>query len=113
MFTGLDGVLSSTMAKLIPTSSDFEKAYVRYFVGYNGLRLSGAQEGGAIPHLDREKLLKFSIPVLEKKEQYLVVERLNASELAVQFVKQRTELLRAQKRGLMQKLLTGEVRVAA
>jgi type I restriction enzyme S subunit len=113
MFTGLDGVLSSTMAKLIPTSSDFEKAYVRYFVGYNGLRLSEAQEGGAIPHLDREKLLNFRIPMLEKKEQQLVIERLNASERAVQFVNERTELLRTQKRGLMQKLLTGEVRVAA
>ena len=112
MFTGLDGVLSSTMAKLIPVSSDFEKAYIRYFVGYNGLRLSEAQEGGAIPHLDREKLLNFRIPMLEKKEQEVVVERLNASERAVQFVKQRTELLRTQKRGLMQKLLTGEVRVA-
>ena len=113
MFTGLDGVLSSTMAKLIPTSTDFEKAYVRYFVGYNGLRLSEAQEGGAIPHLDREKLLNFRIPMLEKKEQQLVIERLNASERAVQFVNVRTELLRTQKRGLMQKLLTGEVRVAA
>ena len=113
MFTGLDGVLSSTMAKLIPTSSDFEKAYVRYFVGYNGLRLSEAQEGGAIPHLDREKLLNFRIPMLEKKEQQMVIERLNASERAVQFVKERTELLLTQKRGLMQKLLTGEVRVAA
>ncbi len=113
MFTGLDGVLSSTMAKLIPTSSDFEKAYIRYFVGYNGLRLSEAQEGGAIPHLDREKLLNFRIPMLEKKEQQLVIERLNASERAVQFVNERAELLRAQKRGLMQKLLTGEVRVAA
>ena len=113
MFTGLDGVLSSTMAKLIPISSDFEKAYIRYFVGYNGLRLSEAQEGGAIPHLDREKLLNFRIPMLEKKEQQLVIERLNASERAVQFVNERAELLRTQKRGLMQKLLTGEVRVAA
>ena len=111
MFSGLDGVLSSTMAKLYLTSGEFEQAYVQFFVAYNGDKLTDAQEGGAIPHLDRDKLLKLNLLKRTKEEQLKTIEVLNSSHDSITNVEQRLELLHAQKRGLIQKLLTGDIPV--
>jgi type I restriction enzyme, S subunit len=111
MFSGLDGVLSSTMAKLYLTSGEFEQAYVQFFVAYNGDKLTDAQEGGAIPHLDRDKLLKLKLYKPTREEQLKIVEVLNSNYDSITNIEKKLELLRLQKRGLMQKLLTGEIRV--
>jgi type I restriction enzyme S subunit len=46
-------------------------------------------------------------------EQRKIAEVLQSEDEAIDTLKAMAELLRTQKRGLMQKLLTGEVRVAA
>ena len=57
------------------------------------------------------RAIKVSLPPI--KHQQYAAEVLNDATSQEELASQRVEALRAQKRGLMQKLLTGEVRVAA
>jgi len=45
------------------------------------------------------------------KEQYKIGTLLNSLDREIELLNQRLELLKQQKRGLMQKLLTGKIRV--
>jgi type I restriction enzyme S subunit len=112
IFSGYAGALSSTMARLSVTSTSVVQGYVRHFVEHHRLRLTGSQEGGAIPHLDRDKLYGLSIPVPTVETQRKIVQILDDALEGAAIEAKNIEALRTQKRGLMQKLLAGEVRVA-
>jgi type I restriction enzyme S subunit len=51
------------------------------------------------------------VPSPSKEEQYAIVDVLQAADLEINQLEKKLEALEKQKRGLMQKLLTGEVRV--
>jgi len=61
--------------------------------------------------IDDLKSVKIYLPPLA--EQRKIAEVLRSEDEAIDSLKAKADLLRNQKRGLMQKLLTGEVRVAA
>ncbi len=55
---------------------------------------------------------KISVNIPSQKEQTKIVQILEAADEELEWLKRHLESLRTQKRGLMQKLVTGEVRVA-
>jgi type I restriction enzyme S subunit len=59
------------------------------------------------------KTLKKKIPLPPLAEQQKIVNILQDADADIELINERINALRTQKRGLMQKLLTGEVRVAA
>ena len=71
------------------------------------------QAGGNREGLNYEQVRSFEIPLPPLAEQRKIAEVLQSEDEAIDTLKAMAELLRTQKRGLMQKLLTGEVRVAA
>jgi type I restriction enzyme S subunit len=53
------------------------------------------------------------VPVPSREAQDVANKALAASSLEIELLQRKVELLRAQKRGLMKKVLTGQVRVTA
>ena len=75
--------------------------------------LSEYVSGLTVPKLNQANLRAIPIPVPPLLQQSRFVEVLQASDVDIEALSKRILSLRAQKRGLMQKLLTGEVRIAA
>lgn len=86
------------IVQVLPT---LEREFLRYSCGSTVMGIG----------IDDLKSVKIYLPPLA--EQRKIAEVLQSEDEAIDALKTKAELLRTQKRGLMQKLLTGEVRVAA
>jgi len=85
-----------------------------FFKSLRGKHLLGlASPGGAGRNktLGQSEFLKLLIPVPSLKEQIAITQVLQTADKEIQLLKTKTEKLREQKRGLMQQLLTGKLRV--
>jgi len=83
---------------------------------YQCLKLRGFRDiisGSAQPQIIRKDVIKVKISMPSLTEQKKAAEILRSADQDIETINNRIEALRTQKRGLMQKLLTGEVRVAA
>jgi type I restriction enzyme S subunit len=83
---------------------------------YQCLKLRGFRDiisGSAQPQIIRKDVIKVKISMPPLRAQKKTAEVLLSADHDIETINNRIEALRAQKRGLMQKLLTGEVRVAA
>jgi len=69
------------------------------------------QAGGAQPHVYAKDLKNLIVPVPAPEEQKRIAETLNLAQREIELLKKLAEKQKLQKRGLMQKLLTGEWRV--
>ncbi len=87
----------------------FLSTYIR-FKKKEVLRLA---KGTTVFHLYGSDMAKFLVQLPPLAEQCKIAQVLQSEDAAIDSLKIKADLLRTQKRGLMQKLLTGEVRVAA
>jgi type I restriction enzyme S subunit len=86
------------IVQVLPT---LEREFLRYSCGSTVMGIG----------IDDLKSVKIYLPPLA--EQRKIAEILQGADSDIETINHRIESLRTQKRGLMQKLLTGEVRVAA
>lgn len=70
-------------------------------------------QGSSVMHLYKDDVASIKIPLPPISDQLKVGEILSEADADIELINQRINVLRAQKRGLMHKLLTGDVRVAA
>ena len=94
------------------TSSDYyDLDFIFYLLSLNQRKLYSMQSGGAQPHVYPKDIesLKFFLPKL--REQQKIASVLSTADLEIEKLQGQLEKLQEQKKGLMQKLLTGEVRV--
>lgn len=85
-----------------------------YFQSLRGKHLLGlASPGGAGRNktLGQSEFLKLQIPVPSIAEQAAIAQILKSADKEIQLLKEKTEKLRQQKKGLMQQLLTGKIRL--
>ena len=69
-------------------------------------------QGGAQGNLSKKDILKYQISLPPLSEQKRIAEILNTAEQEIDLLKKLAEQYRIQKRGLMQRLLTGQWRVS-
>lgn len=69
------------------------------------------QTGGAQPHVYADSIKTLKIPDVDLAEQKAIADVLSKADSEIDLLNQRLDVLKEQKRGLMQKLLTGEIRV--
>ena len=74
-------------------------------------RIKDLMSGNAITRLTLERIKSFVIPVPDIKEQLKIIEPLNAHDARIRTEEQYRDKLKLQKKGLMQDLLTGKIRV--
>jgi len=71
---------------------------------------SGARSDGLL-NLNKKDFFKIMVPCPSPDEQKAIAEALTASQHEIDLLKQLADKYKTQKRGLMQKMLTGEWRV--
>ena len=69
--------------------------------------------GSGLPNIQKKDLQNISVTFPPLDQQKQIVETLNSARCEIDLLKSKTEAFREQKRGLMQKLLTGKWRVKA
>ena len=85
--------------------------YIYYLLALKQIYIYSLQVGGAQPHVLPIDIAKMKIYVPAKAEQTAIAQVLTAADREIELAQQKLELLRQQKRGLMQQLLTGQIRV--
>lgn len=97
----------------IDVKPETSQIYIYYSLYSVLTELEHVTSATTVKHLSSKGCLtlKISLPPLDS--QRLITCILQSADADIEVINHRIEALRAQKRGLMQKLLTGEVRVAA
>ena len=71
-------------------------------------RIYAFQSGGGQPHVYARDLKNISIPIPPLEEQKRIAHTLNTAQQEITLLKKLSRKYRTQKRGLMQKLLSGQ-----
>jgi len=72
IFTDLNGIMSSTMGKVVK-KTEIHDPYLRHFLASTFELFNGTKTGSAIPHLDKEAFRKLEIPLPPLAEQKRIV----------------------------------------
>jgi type I restriction enzyme S subunit len=110
VFTGFEGVLASTMIKIIP-SKEIDKRFLYYYLTKNFQKLRGTTVGTGIPHVNKKVFEELLIPLPSLNEQKRIAELLLRVDNAIEGADKAIVKLERLKRGLMSELLTGRTRV--
>jgi type I restriction enzyme S subunit len=110
VFTGFEGVLASTMIKIIP-SKEIDKRFLYYYLTKNFQKLRGTTVGTGIPHVNKKVFEELLIPLPSLNEQKRIAEILLRVDNAIEGADKAIVKLERLKRGLMGELLTGRIRV--
>ena len=70
--------------------------------------LKARQSGATYPTVKDRDILTFKVPLVEKEEQLKIIKILDTVQEEINLLKKLADQYRTQKRGLMQKLLSGE-----
>lgn len=96
---------------------DLNSSYYEHFFASGALnrqlaqRITSGVRGNGLLNLHADDFFGVKVPVPDRATQDLIADALNVGTRKIELLQRKAELLRTQKRGLMQKLLTGQVRV--
>lgn len=95
--------------------SDFEETFLKeflfHFIDFITSRLASGGQPGTQKNLNTEIVRKIKVPIISLAEQKRIADILNMCDEEIIQLTNKLELLKNQKKGLMQRLLTGQVRV--
>jgi type I restriction enzyme S subunit len=110
VFTGFDGALASTMVKITPIV-ELDKKFLYYYLLANFEKFRSTTVGTGIPHVNKKVFEEFPIPVPPLHEQVRIAGVLSTVDRAIELYREERIKLDRLKRGLMDLLLTGKIRV--
>jgi type I restriction enzyme S subunit len=92
-------------------SADADAAYLFHYLKGQQHRMMALRTGSGIPHVYRADLEAFPVILPDLASQNAIARYLNALREEIDLLSQSVAVLKTQKRGLMQKLLTGQWRL--
>ena len=90
-------------------SKDINKMFLFYFLKKNQEEIMRLRVGSGLPNIQKRDIELFEIEYPSLKEQNAIAQILDTAHQELKLYEQKLQLLQAQKKTLMQKLLTGEV----
>jgi len=87
------------------------KIYLYQFLKYNQHNIMKLRVGSGLPNIQKSAIERFLISKPIMQEQQKIAEVLSLADNEIELLKKELAELKQQKKGLMQKLLTGETRV--
>jgi type I restriction enzyme S subunit len=106
VFTGLKGVLASTMAKLEPVHEGLYKPFLYFFLLTQFEILNSQTTGSTIPHVSKTVFLNIPMPFPPLPEQRAIAHVLRAVQRAREATERVITALRELKKSLMRHLFT-------
>ncbi|OEJ20415.1 hypothetical protein A9495_12095 [Brachyspira hampsonii] len=85
--------------------------FLFYYLSYIQELIYYMQTGGAQPHIYAKDIITLTVPNISIEEQKKIAGLLSVIDDDIDNLKKQLELRKQQKKGLMQRLLTGEVRI--
>jgi type I restriction enzyme S subunit len=110
-FIGFEGLLSSTMIKIEPKNQNLNKRFLFYFLKACFKELNTKISGMYLKHVNKFILESQNLPLPPLHEQQKIAEILSGVDRRLELLRKRRERLERVKKGLMEDLLTGKVRV--
>ena len=110
---GFEGVLANNLFTINPINKNLSKDFIYIFMKqpsmYNYLK--NLRAAGAMPAVNFKSLSIIKLPIPPIEEQKQIAEILSTVDKKIENLKEKKQSFEELKKGLMQKLLTGEVRV--
>jgi type I restriction enzyme S subunit len=110
VFRGFNGILASTMIKIVPKQEINEK-FLYYFLAKNLQAFRVTTTGTGIPHVDKRVFNDFLVSLPPIKEQQTIAGILLTVDSAIKHVDNLVARLNNLKKALMNELLTGRIRI--
>jgi len=111
VFSGFEGVLASTMVKIIPVINNLDKSYLYYFLITKTNYLNSQTTGSVIPHINKTVFLNLPIPLPPLDEQQKIANILTTIDQKIQAEEKKKQTLQNLFKTLLQQLMTGKIRV--
>ncbi|MEX1014082.1 MAG: restriction endonuclease subunit S, partial [Candidatus Paceibacterota bacterium] len=108
--TNLEGAASSTVA-VIKLKSNVNNMYLKLLMEYENGKIRAITEGSGIPHIPKDFIKWYKVKLPSIEEQSKIVDLIAGVESEVSLLTHKADLFKKQKKGLMQQLLTGKLRV--
>ena len=102
---------NQTFIGLVPIENNIDVEFLYYLMIFLERELNRLSSGTTISYLSREEFEEFKIKIPESEEQKAIAQILTTADSEININEKYLFELQTQKKGLMQKLLTGEVRV--
>jgi len=93
VFTGLKGILASTMVKIIPNLDKVDKAYLYFFLTTKFEYLNTQTTGSAIPHVNKNAFLNLPIILPPLPEQKAIAEVLSSIDDKIELLHRQNKTL--------------------
>jgi len=111
VFTGFNGVLASTMIKIVPKYDNLDKKFLYYYLTISSRRLRGTTVGTGVPHINKKIFEELYIPLPPLEEQKRISNILSMIDSGIETVDRAIAKLERMKKALLNELLTGRIRV--
>ncbi len=111
VFTGFNGVLASTMIKIVPKYNNLDKKFLYYYLTISSRRLRGTTVGTGVPHINKKIFEELYIPLPPLEEQKRIADILSMIDSGIESVDRAIAKLERMKKALLNELLTGRIRV--
>lgn len=111
IFISKKGILASTMVKLDFDETEIDKPYYSYSFQYLEYFLKAKTAGSGIPHADKGVIKRLDFFKPEKPEQKAIAAILSKVDAAIRATENSIKAAEKLKKGLMQNLFTGKLKV--
>jgi len=106
VFTGLKGVLASTMVRLEPTTGNIERTFLYFYLLTQFEILNSQTTGSTIPHVNKTLFFNLPIPLPHLPEQRAIAHVLRTVQRAKEATGRVIQATRELKKSLMRYLFT-------
>jgi len=96
---------------LLRIKKNVDKHYLYFYLKMNEPKLMKLRVGSGLPNIQKKDVDKFIVALPSLDEQQQIAQSLSSARREIDLLKQLADKYKTQKRGLMQKMLTGEWRV--
>jgi len=96
---------------VVSNKNGFDIGFIYQLMKSLQIKIYSLQSGGAQPHIYPKDLEVIRVPILELKEQQKIASVLSVADQEIIALKQRLDVLKQEKKALMQQLLSGKRRV--
>jgi type I restriction enzyme S subunit len=113
VFSGLEGILASTMVKMLPKLTNLESRFLYFFLKTQFDLFNSKTTGSTVPHVNKQLFQNLTIPLPQLPEQKAIARVLTTVQKAIEAQDKIIAASRELKKSLMRHLFTyGSVSIA-